>query len=327
MRRREFIVGLGGAVAWPIAARAQQPKMARVGYLSVNSASTTAKNVEAVMAGLGDQGYVSGKNLAVEFRWADGHYDRLPTLAAELVRREVAVIIAPGSTSAALAAKAATQTIPVVIANGADPVELGLVASLARPGGNITGVTQLNLDMVTKRLELVYRLVPGSRSLGLLVNPANNAYTPAEVRASQVAAHALGVDLLVLAASNQEEVEAAFSLAVRQRADALIVSADTLFYGLRDHVVPLAAQHKVPTIYSYREFAIEGGLVSYGPSLPSLFRLVGVYAGRILNGEKPADLPVQQPTNFDLVINLKTAKALGITIPETLLATADEVIQ
>jgi len=297
-----------------------------IGFLSGGSAIPFADRLPAFRQGLGEIGYVEGQNVTTEYRWADGQYDRLPGLAAELVGRKVAVIVVVGTTAAALAAKAATQTIPIVFVIGSDPVEVGLVTSLARPGGNITGVSQVLFTMAGKRLELLHELVPASAAVALLVN-ATNPYTESEIREVQTRASALGLQLHVLNATNDSDLETAFMSLVERRAGGLLVGADPFFIIVRDKLVALAAGHKVPTIYGYRDFMAVGGLVSYGTDTAVAYRQVGAYTGRILKGEKPADLPVQQPTKFDLVINLKTARALGLQVPTSILLRADEVIE
>jgi putative ABC transport system substrate-binding protein len=297
-----------------------------IGFLSGGSAIPFADRLLAFRQGLGEIGYVEGQNVAIEYRWADGQYDRLPALAAELVGRKVAVIAVAGTTAAALAAKAATQTIPIVFIIGSDPVEVGLVASLAHPGGNITGVSQVFFTIAGKRLELLHELVPASAALALLVN-ATNPYTESEIREVQTRASALGLQLHVLNATNGSDLETAFMSLVEWRAGGLLVGADPFFIIFRDKLVALAAGHRVPTIYGYRDFMAVGGLVSYETDLAAGFHQVGAYTGRILKGEKPADLPVQQPTKFDLVINLKTARALGLQVPTSILLRADEVIE
>jgi putative tryptophan/tyrosine transport system substrate-binding protein len=276
---------------------------------------------------LAETGYIEGQNVAIEYRWAEGHFDRLPALVADLVRRRVAVIAIAGTTASALAAKAATQTIPIVFTIGSDPVEIGLVASLNRPGGNLTGVTALQAAVVAKRFEMLHELAPAATPIAFLVNPTNAAVAQAETREAQVAARVLGVDLLVLNASTPSEIDTAFATMVGERAGALVTSSETFFMTQRVQFAVLAARHAVPTIYAWRENVEAGGLMSYGSNPLDSIRQAGVYTGRTLKGEKPADLPVQQSTKIELVINLKTAKALGLTIPETLLATADEVIQ
>jgi len=326
--RRKFLATLlGGAVAWPLAARAQQPAMLVIGFLSGGSAIPFyTDRMRAFWRGLDEIGYVEGQNVTTEYRWADGQYDRLPGLAAELVDRKVAVIVVLGTTAAALAAKAATQTIPIVFIIGSDPVEVGLVTSLARPGGNITGVSQVLFTMAGKRLELLHELVPASAAVALLVN-ATNPYTESEIREVQTRASALGLQLHVLNATNDSDLETAFMSLVERRAGGLLVGADPFFIIVRDKLVALAAGHKVPTIYGYRDFMAVGGLVSYGPDPAAAYHQIGAYTGRILKGEKPADLPVQQPSKFDLIINLKTARALGLQVPTSILLRADEVIE
>ena len=328
MRRRDFIKGIvGSAAAWPLSARAQQAGVPVVGWLGSTSPAPAANILHAFRRGLNEAGYIEGQNVAIEYRWAEGQYNRLPGLVADLVRRQVAVITGAGSTAAALAAKAATETIPVVFVVGTDPVTAGLVASLNRPGGNLTGVSVLHVEVTAKRLELLHELAPAATTVGLLVNPTN-PYAVPEMRESEVAARALGLRLHVLKASNQNEIDSAFVALVEQRAGALLVGADPVFQlSLRDQLVALAARHRLPTIYGYRETTEAGGLMSYGPSVSDVWRLGGIYTGRILNGEKPADLPVQQSTKVELIINLKTAKALGLTVPPSLLARADEVIE
>ena len=327
MRRRNFIALLSSAAAaWPLAARAQQSALPVIGFLSGGSAIPFADRLPAFRQGLGEIGYVEGQNVTTEYRWADGQYDRLPGLAAELVGRKVAVIVVVGTTAAALAAKAATQTIPIVFVIGSDPVEVGLVTSLARPGGNITGVSQVLFTMAGKRLELLHELVPASAAVALLVN-ATNPYTESEIREVQTRASALGLQLHVLNAINDSDLETAFMSLVERRAGGLLVGADPFFIIVRDKLVALAAGHKVPTIYGYRDFMAVGGLVSYGTDPAAAYHQIGAYTGRILKGEKPADLPVQQPSKFDLIINLKTARALGLQVPTSILLRADEVIE
>ena len=327
MRRREFIAGLGSVGALPVAARAQQEAVQVIGYLDAGSLETRRDVVEGVHRGLAAAGYVVGRNVTFEYRWAEDHLERLPALAADLVRRQVAVIVTPGSTQATLAAKAASGSIPIVFLTGADPVEIGLVASLNRPGGNLTGLSSLNVTLAAKRLELLHELVPTAASIGNLVNPTNPVFSERETQELQVASRILGVRLLIVRASDPSQFEPAFESLVRNRTGGLLIGGDTLFVGHTDQLVALAARHRVPVIYRSREATAEGGLLSYGTDFPAVYQQVGVYVGRILKGEKPADLPVQQITKMQLVVNLKTAKALGLTIPETLLATADEVIQ
>jgi putative tryptophan/tyrosine transport system substrate-binding protein len=326
MRRREFIAGIGSAAAWPLVAGAQQSALPVVGFLDATSLETHREFVAGVHRGLSETGYVESRNLGVEYRWAEYRMDRLRALADDLVRRQVAVIVAP-QTPAALAAKAATNSIPIVFQIGTDPVELGLVASLNRPGGNLTGLSIFSIALTTKRLELMREVVPVATSIAFLVNPTEGVLAETETRELQVAARTLGVHLLILNAKDPSEFEAAFATLVRERAGGLVVSGGTLFINTYDPLVALAARHRVPTMYPDRRHAAAGGLMSYGTDRSDAYRRVGVYTGRILNGEKPADLPVQRSTKIELVINLKTAKALGLTIPETLLATADEVIQ
>jgi putative ABC transport system substrate-binding protein len=328
MRRREFIAGLG-ATAWPMVARAQQQSMPVVGFLNAASPNLFAHVVRAFRLGLNESGFVEGRNVAIDYRWAEGQYDRLPTLAAELVRRRVSVIATGSNTVAALAAKTATTTIPIVFLTGADPVELGLVTSLNRPGGNVTGVTTLNSEIAPKRFEVLRELLPASTIMAVLVNPINNpAIVNDDLRNAEAAAHALGVQtILVLQASTERDLDTAFSTLTQRRVGGLVISPDTFFSSKAAELAALASRHAVPTISPYRDFVTAGGLMSYGGSVTELYRLVGAYTGRILKGEKPADLPVQQVTKLALVLNLKTAKELRLTIPETLLATADEVIQ
>ena len=328
MRRREFIAGLGAA-AWPVAARAQQPeRVRRIGMLmplAETDPEGHARQAE-FEKGLKEIGYVNGQNVSIDFRWVAAQYDRLPALAADLVRRQVDVIITPGSTLAALAAKSATTTIPIVFSVAGDPVRAGLVASLNRPGGNITGVSYLNSQLGTKRLGLLRELVRPVDLVAVLVDPSQ---PPAELdmRDVEVAAGAIQQQIRLLKASTSRDIDAAFSTLTEERAGALMVISSSFFTSRRVQIVTLAAQHAVPTIFPSREYVEDGGLTSYSASLRDAYRLMGAYAGRILKGERPADLPVQQSTKIELVINLKTAKALGLTIPETLLATADQVIE
>jgi putative ABC transport system substrate-binding protein len=325
MTRRELMLVLGGAMTAPRPLRAQQKAMPVIGFLSIASSGPSAPLVTAFHRGLGETGYVEGQNVAIEYRWAEGRYDRLPALAADLVGRKVEVIAAPAGTPSALAAKTATSTIPIVFASG-DPVERGLVAGLARPGGNLTGVSILTVELMPKRLELLSELVPQAGVIALLVNP-NSALAERIMRDVQEAARAKGVQLHILKAGSESEIDAAFATLVQLHAGALVVGADPFFLTRRDQLVALASRHAVPAIYEWREFAAAGGLISYGSSLTAVYLQVGIYAGKILKGAKPADLPVQQPTTFELVVNLKTAEALGLTVPPSILARADEVIE
>jgi putative ABC transport system substrate-binding protein len=318
MRRREFTAGLGASLAAPLAARAQQPLVPVVGFLNSGSPGPFAKMLAAFHQGLKDGGYIEGQNVAIEYRWAEGHYDRLSTLAADLVRRRAAVIAATGGTPSARAAKAATPTIPIVFV-AADPVRDGLVASLNRPGGNVTGVSVFSAELAPKRLQLLRELVPKAGKIAALTNPASMDEAETLTRA--------GLPLLTITAEAESDFEPAFIQAAQQGVEALLVTADPFFNSRRAQIVALAARHSLPAAYPWREYVEAGGLMSYGTNLAGTYRQVGQYVSRVLKGDKPADLPVQNPTKFDLAINLKTAKALGITIPETLLATADEVIE
>jgi putative ABC transport system substrate-binding protein len=326
MRRRQVITLLGGAAAtWPLVARAQQAGVPVIGFLSTETPDLFANRVRAFHKGLSETGYVEGRNVAVEYRWAEGQNERLAALAADLVRRQVTVIAANGP--AAVAAKVATTTVPIVFFSGGDPVERGLVVSLNRPGGNLTGVSTLGVEVGTKQLQLLHELVRTSTIVTLLVNPTNTTLAPAESRAVQATATALGLQLHVLHASNERDFNTVFAALVQLRAGGLVIAVDALFTSRMEELAVLALSHGMPATYAFREFAAAGGLMSYGSSDADAFRLMGVYTGRILKGEKPSDLPVQQPTKFELVINLKTAKALGIDVPATLLARADEVIE
>ena len=325
MNRREFITLVGGAAAaWPLAAGAQQPAMPVIGFLNGGSPGPYAPYVAAFRQGLKEAGYIEGENVTIEYRWLEGQYDRAPSMAAELVRRQVAVIVAnsPGN----LAAKAATTTIPIVFTTAGDPVQLGFVASLSRPGGNLTGVTQLNVEVGPKRLELAHELVPAATIIGLLVNPKNPTAEPI-TRNLQEASRTLGLKLHVLHASTEREIEKAFATLLQLRAGALVISPDPFFVIQSEQLAALALRQAMPAIFQYRPFAAAGGLVSYGGNLADSYRTAGVYTGRILKGEKPADLPVQQSTKVELIINLKTAKALGLTVSLPLLGRADEVIE
>jgi len=324
VKRREFLLLLSGAVTAPRALCAQQKAMPVIGYLDGTSPGPGAPLVAAFRQGLSEAGYVEGQSVVIEYRWAEGHYDRLPALVADLVGQKVDVI-ATGSVAGIQAAKSATSTIPVVFFGGGDLVALGLVAGLARPGGNLTGFTMMSLELNPKRLELLSELVPQAMVIALLVNP-NNPQTEGVVRDVQDASRAKGVQLQILRAGTESEIDAAFATLLQLHADGLVVSSETFFTRRREELVGLAARHAVPAIYALREFTASGGLISYGPSVTSSFRQLGIYAGRILKGAKPADLPVQQPTIFELVVNLKTAEALGITVPPSILARADEVI-
>jgi len=327
VNKREFITLLGGAAAWPVAARAQQPAMPVVGLLDQRSPDELADRLRGFRQGLKDSDFVEGQNVAIDYRWAQNKEDRLPELAADLVRRRVAVIAATGGIGPTLAAKAATTTIPVVFIVSDDPVRLGLVASLARPGGNLTGINFFNVELTAKRLELLRELVPATTRVAVLINPANTEYTETTVREVGAAARTIGLQIQVLNASTSREIDAAFATIVRERPDALFVGNDAFFNARRVQLALLAGRHGVPAILSDREYAEAGGLMTYGSNIVDVYRQVGVYAGRILKGAKPADLPVVQSTKFELVINAQTARMLGLTVPPTLLATADEVIE
>jgi putative ABC transport system substrate-binding protein len=323
MRRREFIAGLGGAAAWPVATRAQQPTMPVIGYLYAGAPEPGYNFAAAFHKGLGETGFTENRNLAIEYRFANNQNDRLAEMAADLVRRRVAVIATP-TLPASLAALAATKSIPIVFGTAADPVQVGLVASLNRPGGNATGIVTLTSELAAKRIGLLHELVPSAERFALLLDGRLQEFAGNQVKA---AVSSLGREIEIFLAGSNYEIDAAFERMVQKRPDALIVSAGALFNNRRVQIVTLAAHHRLPAIYTDRLYAEDGGLMTYGASSADMARQVGVYVGRILKGDKPADLPVQQATKFELVINLKTAKALDLTIPETLLATADEVIQ
>ena len=327
MKRRQFISLLGGAAAgWPMAARAQQPAMPVIGYLSSASPDRDAGRLRALRQGLSETGFIEGRNVAIEYRWADEQHDRLPALAADLVHQQVAVIAQAGHVLGVFAAKAATTTIPIVFVTGVDPVGLGLVASLSRPGVNLTGVTTLGIELEPKRLELLHGLIPAARTVGALVN---RMHPIAEAQSSelQAAARGLGLKLQILDASTERDFDAVFARLVELQADGLVIATDGLFISQSEHLARLAVRHAMPAIFQLRAFAAAGGLMSYGGDFAEMYRQSGVYVGRILKGEKPVDLPVQQVTRVELVLNLKTAKALGLEIPATLLARADEVIE
>jgi putative ABC transport system substrate-binding protein len=326
--RRDFIALVGGSAAtWPLAARAQQPALPVIGFLHSGSPEPIASRVAGFRKGLGEGGYIEGQTVAIEYRWAQDQYDRLPDLAADLVRRQVAVIATPGSVPAALAAKAATSTIPIVFEVGGDPVQLGLVASLSRPVGNVTGVTSMNVELGAKRLGLLHELLPGAARFAVLVNPNSPDVTELTIKDAQAAAAAIGREIEVLNAATNREIDAAFASLVAKRVDALLVGTEPLFNNRRVQLVTLATLHRVLAIYYAREYAEIGGLMSYGTNLADAYRQAGTYVGRILKGEKPAELPVARVVKFEFVINLQTARTLGIDIPPTLLARADEVIE
>jgi putative ABC transport system substrate-binding protein len=327
MNRRAFIAALGGAAAWPLVARGQQPAMPVIGHLSGWSAGDAVEYLAFFRRGLAEAGYIEGQNVAIEYRYAEGHFDRIPALVADLVRRQVTVIAIPNTTASAVAAKAATKTIPIAFSLGSNPVEVGLVASLDHPGGNLTGLTALQTAVVAKRIELMHELLPAATTFAFLVNPANQALAEADIAEARETARALGMNLLILDAANPSEIDAAFATLVSEGAGALLTSSESLFMIHRDQLTTLAARHAVPALYAFRENAVAGGLMSYGADFLNATRELGIYVGRILKGEKPADLPVQQASKIEFVINLKTAKALGIPVPLPLLARADEVIE
>jgi putative ABC transport system substrate-binding protein len=326
MKRRDFISLLGGAAAWPIAARGQQQTMPVVGYLGVRSPESDASRLTGLRRGLNETGYVEGRNLAIEYRWEGNQPDRLPTLVAELVQMQVAVIVTVGVPST-LAAKAATTTLPILFGTGADPVQLGLVASLNRPGGNLTGFNQFNAELGAKGLALLHQLVPSTPTIGFLGNPNNSMIDELVTRDVLAAASAIGIRIQTLEAATDREIDAAFESLVQAQTGALLVGSDNFFNSRIEQLVAFAARHAIPVMYSSPEFVVAGGLISYGTSLTELYRQVGLYAGRILKGERPADLPVIQASKFELAINLKTARALGLAIPAELLALADQVIE
>jgi putative tryptophan/tyrosine transport system substrate-binding protein len=328
LKRRDFITLVGGVAAWPIAARAQQPvAMPVIGYLSVTFAHEQPHWLAAFRAGLHETGYIDGENVTIEYRWAEGQYDRLPKLASDLIRRHVSVIAALPSSPAALAAKAATMTVPIVFSVGEDPVKLGLVASLSRPDGNATGTNFFVVELTAKRLGLLRELLPKAIRIGLLVNPDNVGNTERVVKDAEAAATAIGLQIQVLNASDSDEIDAAFATLVKRSTDAVLLAPDAFLNSRRVQIAILAARHMVPVVYTVRDYAEAGGLMSYGTDLTNSVRQQGIYAGRILKGAKPADLPVIQSTKFELVINLRTAKALGLEVPAQLLARADEVIE
>jgi putative tryptophan/tyrosine transport system substrate-binding protein len=327
MRRRDFIkVIAGSAAAWPLAVRAQQPSMPVIGFLNTLSPESIPRWITAFHQGLKETGFVEGQNVAIEYRWAEGRYNRLPELAAELVRRQVAVIAATGGEPSPQSAKAATQTIPIVFTANGDPVREGLVASLNRPGGNVTGITIFGSAAVTKRVQLIHELIPKAATIAYLINP-NHPSGEIEMQAAQTSARSFGREMLVFKASNERELDAAFTTMAQQKAGALVVASDPFFFLRRDQLASLAAGHELPAIYYVPEFVRAGGLMAYGNSVPDVYRLVGVYIGRILKGEKPADLPVFQSSKFEFVINLQTARNLGLEVPNTIQLLADEVVE
>jgi putative tryptophan/tyrosine transport system substrate-binding protein len=328
MQRREFITLFGGAaVTWPLAARAQQPAMPVIGFINAGSADTFARQVAAFHKGLNETGYIEGQNVMVEYHWLEGHNDRVPALVADLVRRQVAVIATPASTPAALAAKAATATIPIVFSVPEDPVKLGLVASLARPGGNATGINFFNTEVIAKRLRLLHDLVPKAVRVAVVVNPSSAVLTETTLRAVQEAAPTIGLQIQILNATTIGEIDAAFATFARERPDALFVAPDSFFASRAVQFATLTARERIPASYSVRDLVAAGGLMSYGTDIAETFRQVGVYTGKILKGAKPADLPVLQSTKFEFVINLQTARVLGIEVPPGVLSIADEVVE
>jgi putative ABC transport system substrate-binding protein len=326
LKRRSFITLFGGAAAWPIAARAQQPQMPVIGFLNQASPDGYRPMVTAFRQALQESGYVEGSNVAIEYRWAEGHNDRLPAMVAELVQRQVTVIAAT-TTPAALAAKAATTTIPIVFETGGDPIALGLVASLSRPDGNVTGVTQLNVEVAPKRLELLHELLPTANGIALVVNPTNPAVAEVVLRTSQVAAQRLGLDLHLLNASSESDFDGVFANVVQLRTGGLVIGSDAFFNSQSEQLAALALRHAVPTVFENREFVAAGGLAAYSGDVADAYHLAGVYTARILKGKKPRELPVQRATKVQLLLNLKTANALGLTVPTAVLVRADEVIE
>ena len=327
LQRREFITLLGGAAAWPLAARAQQAAMPVIGVLYGVSAAEWADHMVAFRRGLGETGFVEGRNVVIEYRWADGQYDRMPWMAADLIGRRVAVILMGGNTDSVRAMLAATQTIPIVFTTGTDPVAAGLVASLNRPGGNATGVTVVAGELGPKRLELLHEVVPGIKKIAVFVNPTNRLISEADIHSAQAAAPRLGLEVIVVNVGTEKEIQRAFATAVQQGAGAVYVGGDLVLRSSREQIAALALRHKLPTMSTWREAVRAGQLISYGANELDMYRHAGLYVGRILKGEKPADLPVQAPTKYELVINLKTAKVLGLDVPPQLLARADEVIE
>lgn len=328
MRRREFITLVGGAaLTGTSAARAQQARMPVIGYLSGWSPGDAPQYLNYFRQGLAETGYVEGRNVAIEYRYAAGRFEQVAKLVDDLVQRQVAVIVIPNTTQSAIVAKAATQTVPIVFSLGSNPVEVGLVQSLNHPGGNVTGLTALQTAVTAKRLELVHQLIPGVKKIAFLVNPANRALAEQDTKEAQDSAHAFGVDLLSLGASNPSEIDAAFEALVREQAEALLTNSESLFMIHSTQLAILTARYRLPALYAYRENAVAGGLMRYGANFLDAARELGVYVGRVLKGDKPADLPVQQASKIELIINMKTAKALGLAVPDKLLATADEVIE
>ena len=326
MRRRQFLHALGGAAAWPLAARAQQQAMPVIGFMSSRSPEDSAYLVAAFRGGLGELGFVDGRNIAIEYRWGLGQYDRMPALAADLVNRHVAVLVGVGGDISAVAAKRATSTIPIVFGLGSDPIKAGLVESLNRPGGNATGFTLLTNELEAKRIGMLHDLLPGAAVIGALLNP-NFPPAVGQLELLEVASRAINQKIYVLKAGNDTELDTAFAALVQQKVGALLVAADPYFDTRRDRFIAFAEKNRLPTMYQFRDYAVAGGLISYGPNITDMYRQAGVYTGQILKGARPADLPVLQPTKFEFVINLKTAKALGLTIPAGLISYADEVIE